>query len=206
MIHNIDQNVGQLLSRLEEWNIAQNTLVIFMNDNGGTNGVRVFNAGMRGSKGSAWEGGTRASSFWRWPGTLKPADCPALTAHIDVFPTVAELAGVEIPDAVRPQVEGRSLVPLLKNPQAAWPDRYVFAHQGRWPKFADPNESKFQMASVRTLGGRWSARNPQTESRNGNCSTSRQIMASRRTSSRTILKWCGNSVAPLTNGGRSVSR
>ena len=154
MIHNIDQNVGKLLARLDEWKIANDTLVVFMNDNGGTAGVKVFNAGMRGSKGSAWEGGTRASSFWRWPGTLKPADCPALTAHIDVYQTLAELAGATIPDAVRPQVEGRSLVPLLKSPNAEWPDRYLFAHQGRWPKFADPNESKYQMASVRNT--RWS--------------------------------------------------
>ncbi|MBM3347043.1 MAG: arylsulfatase, partial [Betaproteobacteria bacterium] len=41
----------------------------------GTAGVPVWNAGMRGSKGTTWIGGTRASSFWRWPGTLTPADC-----------------------------------------------------------------------------------------------------------------------------------
>ncbi len=154
MIHNIDENVGRLLGRLDDLGITNDTLVIFMNDNGGTAGVRLFNAGMRGSKGSAWSGGTRASSFWCWPGTLQPADCPALTAHIDVFPTLAELAGAQIPDAVKPQVEGRSLVPLLKNPGAEWADRHLVAHQGRWPKFADPNESKFKMASIRNT--RWS--------------------------------------------------
>ncbi len=149
MLHNIDQNVGKILAKLDEWGIAKNTLVIFMNDNGGTAGVKVFNAGMHGAKGTAWVGGTHASSFWRWPGTINPADCAALTAHIDFFPTLAEVAGAKIPDSVKPQVEGRSLVPLLKNPQSAWADRTLIAHQGRWPNFSDPNKSKFKMCSVR---------------------------------------------------------
>jgi len=153
MLHNIDQNVGQLLARLDAWGIAQNTLVVFMNDNGGTAGVKVFNAGLRGGKGTAFLGGTRAASFWRWPGTLKPGDCRALTAHIDFFPTLAELAGASLPEAVRGQVEGRSLVPLLENPGAAWADRCLFTHLGRWGKLDDPNESKFRMAAVRNA--RW---------------------------------------------------
>ena len=74
MIANIDDNVGRLLAKLKEWGLERDTLVIFMNDNGGTAGVQVFNAGMRGAKVTPWLGGTRASSFWRWPGTLKPAD------------------------------------------------------------------------------------------------------------------------------------
>ncbi len=71
MIANIDDNVGRLLAKLKEWDIDRDTLVIFMNDNGGTAGVKVFNAGMRGEKVTPWEGGTRAASFWRWPGTLQ---------------------------------------------------------------------------------------------------------------------------------------
>jgi arylsulfatase A-like enzyme len=153
MIHNIDQNVGKLLAKLDEWGIAQDTLVVFMNDNGGTAGVKVFNAGMHGAKGTAWLGGTRASSFWRWPGTLKPADCGALTAHIDVFPTLAEISGATISGDVKEQVEGRSLVPLLMNPAAPWSDRILVTHQGRWPKFSDPNLAKYKMASVRNT--RW---------------------------------------------------
>jgi arylsulfatase len=153
MIHNIDQNIGKLLAKLDEWGIAKDTLVIFMNDNGGTAGVSVFNAGMHGAKGTAWLGGTHASSFWRWPGMIQPADCNALTAHIDLFRTLAAIAGAKIPDDVQPQVEGRSLVPLLENPSSSWPDRVLFTHVGRWPKFADPNESKFRMCSVRNT--RW---------------------------------------------------
>jgi arylsulfatase len=154
MIHNIDQNIGKLLNQLDEWGIADNTLVIFMNDNGGTAGVSVFNADMHGSKGTAWLGGTRASSFWRWPGTIQPEDCKSLAAHIDFFPTLAEMAGVTLDSDLASQVEGRSLVPLLENPNAPWDDRYLFTHQGRWPKLEDPNLSKFRMAAVRN--SRWS--------------------------------------------------
>jgi len=153
MLHNIDQNVGKLLAKLDEWGIAKNTLVVFMNDNGGTAGVSVFNAGMRGSKGTPWLGGTHASSFWRWPGAIQPVDCDRLAAHLDFFPTLAEIAGAKIPVEVQPQVEGRSLVPLIENPASNWADRTLVTHLGRWPKFADPNASKYKACSIRN--SRW---------------------------------------------------
>jgi arylsulfatase A-like enzyme len=110
-----------------------NTLVLFMNDNGGyAPACKIYNAGMRGSKATAWEGGTRAASFWRWPGTLKPATVDQLTSIIDLFPTFAELAGATLDAKVKAQVEGRSLVPLLKNPDATWTDRNLVTHVGRW--------------------------------------------------------------------------
>ena len=133
MIANIDDNVGRLMGKLMEWGLEQNTLVIIMNDNGGfAPACRIFNAGMSGSKNTAWEGGTRAASFWFWPGWVRPGISDALTAHIDVFPTLAELAGTKMDAKLQQQVEGRSLVPLLENPQADWPDRYLFTHIGRW--------------------------------------------------------------------------
>lgn len=149
MIHNIDQNVGRILKKIEDWGITKNTLVIFMNDNGGTAGVRVFNADMRGAKGTPWIGATRANSFWRWPGTIAPADCTALTAHLDFFPTLAQICGAPLPEKAKSQIEGRSLVSLLENPAAPWQDRTLFTHVGRWPKLADPNLHKFQATSVR---------------------------------------------------------
>jgi arylsulfatase len=150
MIANIDDNVGRLLDKLKEWGLERDTLVIFMNDNGGTAGVSVYNAGMRGQKNTPWLGGTRASSFWRWPGTLKPGDVSRLAAHLDFFPTVAELAGAKLDDKVRSQEEGRSLAPLLRDPKAAWPDRILFTHIGRWPKGAKPKEYKYAHCSVRS--------------------------------------------------------
>lgn len=127
---NIDWNVGKLMEKLIELGIDDNTLVIYMNDNGGTN-VNVYNAGMRGKKATVWPGGTRAMSLWRWPGHFTPGDVDKLSGHIDVMPTIAELAGVPIPDSY--QVEGRSLLPLLKDTGADFPDRIMIRHVGRWP-------------------------------------------------------------------------
>ncbi|MGA0133788.1 MAG: arylsulfatase [Opitutales bacterium] len=156
MIHNIDQNVGRLLARLDALGIAENTLVVYMNDNGGTAGTRVYNAGMRASKGSPFLGGTRAMSLWRWKGRFAPAEVKQLTAHIDVFRTFTGLAGVEIPAEVQPQVEGRSLLPLLEGGNVEWPDRTLFTHVGRWGnmnKGVDPESGRLQQTSVRT--NRW---------------------------------------------------
>jgi len=149
MIANIDDNVGKLLDQLKEWGLEKDTLVIFMNDNGGTDGVPVYNAGMRGGKLTPWLGGTRACSFWRWPGTLKPADCDRLTAHIDFLPTLAELAGAKLNDETKKQVDGHSLLPLLENPKAEWAERTLFTHIGRWAKGAHEN-AKFAGCGVRT--------------------------------------------------------
>ena len=152
MIANIDDNIGKLLAKLKEWGLDDNTLIVFMNDNGGTAGCKFYNAGLHGQKGSPWQGGTRAVSFWRWPGGLKPADVNPLADHIDVFPTLAELAGATLTDDVRKQVEGRSLVPLFQNPTAAWPDRTLVTHVGRWPKSEAP--VKLGQCSIRN--GRYS--------------------------------------------------
>ena len=149
MIENIDDNFGRLLAKLDDWGIAKNTLVIFMTDNGGTAGVKIFNAGMRGQKVTPYEGGTRVPSFWRWPAGFQGGqDCPALTAHIDIFPTLAELAGARLPDGLR--LDGRSLAPLLKDPTADWPDRYLFTHVGRWEK-GKAEEAKFKNCAVRNV-------------------------------------------------------
>jgi arylsulfatase A-like enzyme len=160
MIENIDGNMGLMLGKLAEWGIMENTVVIFMSDNGMTGGgsglpntkdlpavMPPFNAGMKGLKGSVDEGGTRVPFFIRWDGRIEPGrDIPTLAAHIDIFPTLAALAGAKVP---QPQVEGRSLLPLLENPQAAWPDRFVFAHVCRWPVGADPDDFQWEKFSVR---------------------------------------------------------
>lgn len=161
MIENIDDNFGLLMKKVDEWNLAENTLVIFMTDNGqaGRGGkkngkpAKMFTAGFKTGKGSPQEGGTHVPAFWRWKGVLgEGVDVPALTAHIDLYRTFCDLAGAAIPAGIQ-SIDGRSLVPLLENPKAAWPDRNLFVHQGRWAKGADPNKSKYKQCAIRTA--RW---------------------------------------------------
>lgn len=149
MVANIDDNIGRLLATLATLDIERETLVIFMNDNGGTVGTKVFNAGMRGQKVTPYRGGTRGASFWRLPGTFEPGECDRLAAHIDIFPTLAEFTGAKVPAEVAAKLDGRSLAPLLAHHQSAWADRMLFTHVGRWPKGSDPNGAKFAGCSIR---------------------------------------------------------
>jgi arylsulfatase A-like enzyme len=153
MITNIDDNMGVLMDKLAKWNLLDNTLVVFMTDNGsaraggGRGGSRLFNAGMKGKKGTPNQGGTRVPGFFYWKGqTPSGVDCNALTAHIDLLPTFAELAGGKVPAKVK--LDGRSLVPLLKDPKAKWADRYLFTHVGRWRK-GQIEQAKFSKCAVR---------------------------------------------------------
>lgn len=149
MIENIDDNFGTLLNKLDEWGLADDTLIVFLTDNGGTQGTTVFNAGMRGMKNTPYQGGTRVPSFWRWPAAFRGGrDVSALTAHIDVFPTLAEIAGAKLAAKAETQVEGRSLVDLLKNPGARFADRYLVTHCGRWPR-GQAKKAKFKDYSIR---------------------------------------------------------
>jgi arylsulfatase A-like enzyme/pimeloyl-ACP methyl ester carboxylesterase len=167
MIENIDDNMGVLIKKLTEWKLLENTLVIFMTDNGmamkaiGKKGLKerlmAHNAGLRGHKDTNWEGGTRVPSFWCWQGVIaEGVDIPALTAHIDLYRTFCEIAGADVPDSELPPT-GRSMTPLLKNPNAEWSDRSLFSHRGRWGGGGRGKKTrelaKYYGASVRTA--RW---------------------------------------------------
>lgn len=149
MITNIDDNFGRLMGKLKDWGLERDTLVIFMTDNGGTAGVSVFNAGMRGAKGTPYRGGTRVPALWRWPAKIKGGvDVNRLTAHLDILPTLAEITGARMPETIK--LDGRSLVPLLNDPQAAWSDRTLFTHVGRWER-GRAAESKTALCSIRNV-------------------------------------------------------
>ncbi|MCM8532632.1 MAG: arylsulfatase [Lentisphaeraceae bacterium] len=161
MIENIDDNVGVLLQKMKEWKLEKNTLLIFMTDNGqaGRTGklkgkkIVMHSAGFKTGKNTPYEGGTHVPAFWSWKGVLKEGvDIPALTAHIDMYKTFCELAGVDIPENIQ-ELEGRSLLPLLKDPKSTWADRELFIHVARWKKGQDPNKSKFRGSAIRTQ--RW---------------------------------------------------
>jgi arylsulfatase len=120
---------------------------------------------MKGQKGSADEGGTRVPAYFRWDkkiGAGKTID--TIAAHIDIFPTIAALAGAELPPN---QVDGRSLLPLLADENHNLPDRYLFTHCGRWPIGADPDNYKMSGFAVRNqryrLVGYKKGRNPKSK-------------------------------------------
>ncbi|TWT39478.1 arylsulfatase [Blastopirellula retiformator] len=164
MIENIDENLGRVMQKLDQWRLADDTVVIFMSDNGMSGGVSgkggkplgksaegedlyAYNAGMKGLKGSSDEGGVRVPFFVHWKGKIEPnRDVDRIAGHIDVFPTIADLAGAPLPEG---QVEGRSLLPLVENAEADWKDRYLFTHQGRWPTGAEPNKYQWEKFAVR---------------------------------------------------------
>ena len=161
MIENIDDNMGLLMKKMDQWKLWDNTLLIFMTDNGQAtqegklNGQtqKLFAAGFKTGKGTPFEGGTHVPAFWCWKGVLGAGvDIPALTAHVDLFRTFCELSGTAIPPGIQP-IDGRSLLPLLANPQADWPDRYLFTHVGRWGKGENPDKSKYKRFAVRSA--RW---------------------------------------------------
>lgn len=128
----VDWILGEMMNFLEDKGLSDNTLVLLVTDNGGTDGVDAFNQGMRGHKVTAWVGGTRALAFWRLPGVLKPGDVTESCAHIDVLPTLAEVAGAELGKPALGQVQGRSAWALLTGKDDDWPDRYLHAHVARW--------------------------------------------------------------------------
>ena len=130
MVQNFDENLGRLLQSLNQWGIDESTVVIFMGDNGTGGGVDFrtmegYNAGMRGKKGSTYEGGHRVACFARWPGTLDSGGTvEELTAHLDWLPTLIDLCGLEKPSDIA--FDGRSIVPLLHGKSSTWRERKLF--------------------------------------------------------------------------------
>ena len=130
MIANIDHNLGRFREHLNTLGIAENTLLIFMTDNGTSNGAvfgedtlnseatRGFNAGMRGKKSSVYDGGHRVPFFIHWPAGRLTAgrDLEHLTAHVDVLPTLADLCRIAVPDSHQP--DGKSFAAALRDADA----------------------------------------------------------------------------------------
>jgi arylsulfatase A-like enzyme len=125
MCENIDGNIGRILKRLDELQLSENTIVAYFHDNG-PNSFR-WNGGMKGRKGSTDEGGVRSPLHVRWTGTI-PAGTKVnrIAGAIDLLPTLADLAGVAVPDD-RP-LDGVSLAAWLKGDRRDAPERKIFSH------------------------------------------------------------------------------
>jgi arylsulfatase A-like enzyme len=149
MIANIDENVGKLDAFLRDNGLAENTIVVFLTDNGGTAGVPVFNAGMRGRKIDLYDGGHRVPCFVRWPGgkLRKPGDVAGLTTVQDILPTLLDLCGVAKPE--KAAFDGVSLAKVLRGEGEPPAERMVVV------QFSRMNEPVPKKGDACVLWKRW---------------------------------------------------
>ena len=123
MCENIDWNVGRILDQLQISDLQENTIVIFLSDNG-PNGNR-WNDGMKGRKGSTDEGGVRSPMIINWPGKIPQGKIiKKIASGIDILPTLKDLAGLK--SKSKKPLDGISLEPLLMKENNKWEDRYIF--------------------------------------------------------------------------------
>ncbi len=137
MIYSVDESVGRVMKKLDELKLADNTVLIFTSDNGGVGGyVRegikkdgsdvTDNAPLRSGKGSLYEGGTRVPFIVRWPGQTKPGTaCDVPTIHVDIYPTLLEIAGAPKPQQT---LDGESLVPLFRDVKSKLTRDAIYQH------------------------------------------------------------------------------
>ncbi|MGF1682755.1 sulfatase-like hydrolase/transferase [Photobacterium minamisatsumaniensis] len=128
MTYNMDLNIGRMVDKLEEHDLMENTMIIFMSDNGGKpNGNGSFNTPLNGYKNTYWEGGIRVPTTITWRGTV-PAeqviDTPMIS--LDILPTTLAMAGVEVQDEW--QLEGENLLPLLTGEVKEIDERFLYWH------------------------------------------------------------------------------
>ena len=144
MCENIDWNVGRISQKVEELGLTENTIIVYLSDNG-PNGVR-WNDNMKGKKGSTNEGGVRSPLIIKWEGKLRGGkEIGQITSGIDLLPTLAELAGIDL-QTIKP-LDGISITPLLTNDTIDWKDRIIYNYWGgklslRNQKFRLDHENK----------------------------------------------------------------
>ena len=143
---NLDHNIGRLMQFVEANGLGENTLIIYASDNGHAMGGAtkvghhsnghleengLYNVGMRGGKSQIWRGGTCVPCFFYWPEKIRAnTEVNRVAGGIDLLPTLAAFAGAEIPEGV----DGQSLLPLMEDPTAEMPDRWLVLQQ-----FSVPN-------------------------------------------------------------------
>ena len=144
MIEVLDQNIGKILNALDEYKLQDNTMVLFMVDDGPSPGrdrtfrVRRMNESeknqrengwarkLRGGKATIWEGGSISPCYIRWPAKLRAGQkIGSISGVIDILPTLADLAGIDLNSNKLP-IDGRSLLPLLMGDSVGWTDRVYY--------------------------------------------------------------------------------
>ncbi|MGB5170420.1 MAG: sulfatase-like hydrolase/transferase, partial [Eudoraea sp.] len=125
MVANIDDNVGRVLKKIDELALADNTIIIYLTDNG-PNSFR-YNGGMRGRKGSVDEGGVRSPLFIRWKNTLAEGKkVVQIASALDLMPTLANIAKKAVKEDNT--FDGKDLSTLLFEENPSWEDRVIFNH------------------------------------------------------------------------------
>ena len=147
MMTALDESVGRIVARLYARGLHENTLVLFISDNGGTRENRTTGPSLRGLKGSVFEGGHRVPAIAYWPGRIKPGvtDAPAMT--MDLLPTFASLAGAPLPDGHH--VDGVDLTSLLLEGARPAPRPLYWQNQNR--KVAAARDGRYKLV-VRPQG------------------------------------------------------
>jgi len=157
MIRHIDDQMGVLDDFLEKAGLFENTVLVFLTDNGSTLGEDYYNAGMRGTKTTLWEGGHRVPCFIRYPGGRlgEPRDIGGLTQVQDLFPTLLDLAGVE----AGVEHDGMNLVPVLRGRGTVPEERMLIINYSRMPfgfEFAAPDApSRMRREGAGVLWKHW---------------------------------------------------
>ncbi|WP_111708982.1 arylsulfatase [Lutibacter citreus] len=156
-ISQFDKNFGKLKEFLSTNKLDENTIILFLTDNGTVAGDVIYNAGMKGKKGWLYEGGHRVPLFIHWPaGKMnEPMDIDQLTSHIDILPTLIDLCDLKTPDQGHLKFDGRSLVPLIKKEKPEWEKRVLFQHSQN----TSENYIKWKNSLVYTEGWRLLGKN-----------------------------------------------
>ncbi len=161
MVASIDESVGRVLKTLDELQLADNTVVIFASDNGGVGGYDregikkagdiTDNAPLRSGKGSLYEGGTRVPLIVRWPGVTKAGSvCDVPTIHVDLYPTLLEIATASKPEHV---LDGESLVTLFRDSNAKLKRDAIFQH---FPGYLGAGQNQWRTTPVSLIhAGDW---------------------------------------------------
>ena len=134
MVHSLDENVGRILDKIDELGVAERTIVVFFSDNGGyinefNQKVVTSNYPLRCGKGSLYEGGVREPLIIRWPGVAKSGSvCSEPVSSIDFYPTFLDITGLAGDSKHNADMDGHSLMPLLKNPAAKLKREFLYWH------------------------------------------------------------------------------
>jgi arylsulfatase A-like enzyme len=138
MIRNIDTNVGSLMEFLKDQKVIDNTIVVFLTDNGSIQGYRYFNANMRGMKCELWDGGHRVPCFIKWPaGDFENigSEVFGLAQIQDILPTLVDLCGLNKTSPL--EFDGASLASVLRGKEEIPEDRMLFINYSRMPGFVN---------------------------------------------------------------------